>query len=195
MRLSRQEHQRGLPCPPPGDLPDPGTELISVTSPPLAGRFFTKGFPCDSAGKEATCNAGDLGSILGWEDPLEKGKGTHSSILAWRIPRTISMGSQRVGCDQATFTFRPILKFRIRKGRGFPGGSNSKESACSARDPSSVPGSGRSPGEGDGNLLQYSCLENSMDRGAWQATVHRVAKSQTRLSDKHTLKGDVQARR
>ena len=89
MQFSKQEHQRGLPCLPPGDLPDPGTELKSVTSPPLAGRFFTKGFPCGSAGKEATCNAGDLGSILGWEDPLEKGKGTHSSILAWRIPWTV----------------------------------------------------------------------------------------------------------
>ena len=87
--FSMQEYWRGLPCPPPGDLPDPGTELISVTSPPLAGRFFTKGFPCDSAGKEATCNAGDLGSILDWEDPLEKGKATYSRILAWRIPWTV----------------------------------------------------------------------------------------------------------
>ena len=43
------------------------------------------GFPCGSAGKESTCNAGDLGLVLGWEDPLEKGKATHSSILAWRI--------------------------------------------------------------------------------------------------------------
>ena len=49
--------------------------------------------------------------------------------------------------------------------------------------PGSVPGSGRSPGEGNGNLLQYSCLENRMGRGAWWATVHGVAKSQTQLSD------------
>ena len=55
------------------------------------------GFPCDSTGKESTCNVGDLGLIHGWEDPLEKGKVTHSSILAWRIPWTVeSMGSQRV---------------------------------------------------------------------------------------------------
>ena len=66
---------------------------------------------------------------------------------------------------------------------GFPGGSESKESACNAGDPGSIPGLGRSPGEGNDNLLQYSCLENPMDRGAWQATVHGVAKSQTRLSD------------
>ena len=49
----------------------------------------------------------------------------------------------------------------------FPGGSDSKESACNARDPGSIPGSVRSPGEGNGNPLQYSCLENSMDGGAW----------------------------
>ena len=66
---------------------------------------------------------------------------------------------------------------------GFPGGSDGKESACNAGDVGSVPGLGRSPGEGDGNPLQYSCLENSMDTGAWQATVHGVAKSRTRLSD------------
>ena len=51
---------------------------------------------------------------------------------------------------------------------GFPGGSNGKESACNAGDPGSIPGSGRSPGEGNGNPFQYSCLESSMDRGAWQ---------------------------
>ena len=66
---------------------------------------------------------------------------------------------------------------------GFPGGSDGKASACNAGDPGSIPGLGRSPGEGNGNPLQYSCLENSMDWGAWWATVHRVAKSQTRLSD------------
>ena len=59
---------------------------------------------------------------------------------------------------------------------GFPGGSDGKESACSVGDPGSVPGSGRCPGEGNGYPLQYSCLENSMDRGAWQATVHGVTK-------------------
>ena len=58
------------------------------------------GFSCGSAGKESAGNVGDLGSITGWKDTLEKGKATHSSILAWRIPWTIqSMGSQRVGHD------------------------------------------------------------------------------------------------
>ena len=65
---------------------------------------------------------------------------------------------------------------------GFPSGSDGKESAYNAGDLGSIPGLGRSPREGNGNPLQYSRLENSMDRGAWQATAHRVAKSQTRLS-------------
>ena len=66
---------------------------------------------------------------------------------------------------------------------GFPGGSDGKASACSVGDLGSIPGLGRSPGEGNGNPLQYSCLENSMDGGAWRATVHGVAKSRTWLSD------------
>ena len=67
--------------------------------------------------------------------------------------------------------------------KGFPGGSDRKESACNEGDPGLIPGSGRSPGEGNGNPVQYSCLENSMDRGAWRATVHGVEKSWMRLSD------------
>ena len=60
----------------------------------------------------------------------------------------------------------------------FPGVSDGKESACNSGDPGSIPESERSPGEGNGNPLQYSCLENSMGRGAWQATDHEVMKSQ-----------------
>ena len=66
---------------------------------------------------------------------------------------------------------------------GFPGGSDGKESTCNAGDLGSIPGSGRSSGEENSNPLQYSCLENPKDRGAWRFTVHRVAKSRTRLSD------------
>ena len=65
----------------------------------------------------------------------------------------------------------------------FPGGSEVKASACNAGDLGLIPGSERSPGEGNGNPLQYSCLENPMDGGAWWATVHGVGKSRTRLSD------------
>ena len=60
---------------------------------------------------------------------------------------------------------------------GFPGGSDGKDSTCSEGDPGSIPGSGRSSVEGNGNPLQYSCLENPMDRGVWQATVHGVTES------------------
>ena len=62
---------------------------------------------------------------------------------------------------------------------GFPCGSARKESACNAGDLGLIPALGRSPGEGKGNPRQSSCLENPMDRGAWQATVQRVTKSQT----------------
>ena len=77
----------------------------------------------------------------------------------------------------------PNFNFRKILGIFFPGGSEVKASACNAGDPGSIPGSGRSPGEGNGNPLQYSCLENPMDGGAWWATVPRVAKSLTWLSD------------
>ena len=66
---------------------------------------------------------------------------------------------------------------------GFPGGSEGKESACNAEDPGLIPGLGLSPGKGNGIPLQYSCLENSMDRGAWQAIVHGATKSQIQLSN------------
>ena len=65
----------------------------------------------------------------------------------------------------------------------FPGGSDSKAYASSTGDLGSIPGSGRSPGEGNGNPPQYSCLENPTDGGAWWDTVHGVAKSRTQLSD------------
>ena len=123
MGFSRQKSWSGLPCPPPGDFPDPGIKPISLVSPALAGGFFTT---------STTWHM--LTSLL--SDPV-----------------------------------------------GFPRGSDSKESACSAGHMGLIPRSGRSSGDGTGYPLQYSFLENSMDRGAWQATVHGVTKSQTRLSN------------
>ena len=111
---------------------------------------------------------------LGGEDLLEKEMATHSSTLAWKIPwteehgRLQSMGSQRVRHDWATSLHTVI---------GFPDGSVGKESACNAGNMGLIPGLGRFPGEGKGNPLQYSGLENLMDRGAWQATVHVVTES------------------
>ena len=66
---------------------------------------------------------------------------------------------------------------------GFLGGSEGKASACNAGELGLIPGSGRSPGEGNGNPLQYSCLENPMDREAWYTTVRGIAKSWTQMSD------------
>ena len=78
-----------------------------------------------------------------------------------------------------------MLKFiaQLKLGSGFPAGSDGKQSTCNVRDLDLIPGLGRSPGEGNGDPLRYSPLENSMDRGAWWATVHGVTKSQTWLSN------------
>ena len=109
---------------------------------------------------------------------------THSSVPAWRIPGMgepgglPSIGSQRVGHDWSNlaaaagraWVSQVALVVKIPPA-----------SAGDERDMCSIPGWGRSPGGGHGNPLQYSCLENSMDRGAWWATVHRVAKSRTQL--------------
>ena len=66
---------------------------------------------------------------------------------------------------------------------GFHGGPGGKVSACNEGGPGSIPGSGRYPGEGNSNPLQYSCVKNSMNRGAWWATIHGLTKNWTRLSD------------
>ena len=83
-------------------------------------------------------------------------------LIRWYCWHTLS-GLSRVSCHP------------LKETQGFPGGSVSKESACSVGDPGSIPGLGRSPGGGNRNLLRYSCLENPMDRGAWLAIrSHRV---------------------
>ena len=79
-----------------------------------------------------------------------------------------------------------ISYWGIADSPGFLAGSDSKESACSAGDPGLIPGSGSIRGEGNGYPLQYSCLENSMDRGDWLTAVHVIAKSWTGLSDSFT---------
>ena len=85
------------------------------------------------------------------------------------------------GCKELDMTEQLTLLLLCRI-RGFPGSSTVKESTCNAGDVSSIPGTGRSPGVGNGNSLQDSCLKSPMDRGAWRVTAHGVAKSWTRLS-------------
>ena len=125
----------------------------------------------------------------------------HSSILAWRIPLTEKPGRlQSIGSvghnwsDLACRSLSPTPSCKppssqkdMRNLWGFPGGSGGKESACNTGDPGSIPRLWRSHGEGNGNPLEYSCLENSKNRGAWRATVHGVTKSWMWLGDWHLM--------
>ena len=86
---------------------------------------------------------------------------------------------RKEGCDGNSFSYLRALGPQHEPMWGFPSDSDGKESACNARDTGLIPGWGRSPEEGNGCPLQYSCLENSMDRGAWWATARGVAKSRT----------------
>ena len=116
---------------------------------------------------------------------LEKEMATHSSILAWRIPGMgepgglPSMGSHRVGQDWSNLAVAAVYVW------GFPGSAGGKESTRQSwrgRVEGLIPGLGRSPGLRKDNPLQYSCLENPVDRRVWWPKVHGVAKSQTELS-------------
>ena len=115
---------------------------------------------------------------------LEKEMATHSSVLAWRIPGTgepgglLSMGLHRVGHNWSDLAAAAGIRMWVSLEW-----ASLVTPSCSAGDLGLILGSGRSPGEVNGNPLQYSCLENSMDWGAWRATVHGVAKSRRWLSD------------
>ena len=133
------------------------------------GKFI--GLFCSSDGKKLPAMQETWVWSLGQEDPLEKGTAIHSSILAWRIPWIEepywlqSVGFQRVGHDWATNPH--TLHGELANVLGFPCILVGKESACHAGDLGLISVSGRSPGEENSNPLQYSCLENPMDRGVW----------------------------
>ena len=140
---------------------------------------------------------------LGQEDPLEKGMAIHSSILAWSIPWKEELdglqpvGSQKVKHNGATEWLTSSFPYHNKQDvtwlltglhpehfdLGVLRRFSSAVKACNEWDLGSTPGSERSPGEGNGNLLQYYCLENPMDRGAWWSTVHGTTKSRIQLSD------------
>ena len=109
---------------------------------------------------------------LGWEDPPEKGKSTHSSILAWRIPWTVY---SPWSCKESDTT--EWLSLSLWSSQVVLTVKNLPVNSGDIKDSGLTPGSGRYPGERNGNTLQYSYLENPMDRGAWRATVHGIAKS------------------
>ena len=139
----------------------------------MKGKIYYQDFPGSSAGKEYTCNAGDPGLIPGLERSSGEGIGyplqySWASLVAQTVKNPPAM--------QETPVWFLVLKIHWRKDRlptpvflGFPGGSDGKESTCNAGGLDLIPELGRSPGEGNGHPLQFSCQENSMDRGAWQA--------------------------
>ena len=115
----------------------------------------------------------------------------YSGIL-W-LPHPFMFSHDQTGAEHlagaenpAGEAFLPALHQGKQDLRGFPGGSDGTGSACSVGDSGSIPALGRFPGEENGNPLQYSCLENPKDRGAWCTTVYEVAKSWTRLTQTHT---------
>ena len=136
--------------------------------------------------RNPTANAGELGSIPGSEWSPGGGNATHSRFLTWEIPWTEELGGlQSIGSqelDMTTSNMNITLNFFVKFINLFSS-SDVKESDCNAGDPDLIAGSGKSPGEGNGNLLLYSCLENPMNRGACWATVHGVSNSWIWLSD------------
>ena len=110
---------------------------------------------------------------LGQKDSLEKAMATHSSILAWRIPWTVhGVTKSRTQLSNFHSFIQSQVVWVVK---------TQPANAEDIRNTALIPRSGRSRGKGNGKPTQYSCLENPMDRGVWQATVHGVTKSQTRL--------------
>ena len=228
MGFSRREYWSELPCPPPGDLPNPGITAASLASPALAGGFWSlvpprihmcllienyllienwthvscvsciaSRFSITEPPGSPTCvyiyvcaythtgDVRDAGLIPGsWRSP---GGGQGNPLQYSCLKNPMDRGAwQAIGHRVTRSQIR--LKWLSMHAciyiyLGLPWWLSAKGSTCWCRDVGSTPGSGRSPGEGNGNPLQYSCLENPMDRGAWWATVHGVTKSQTRLSN------------
>ena len=139
------------------------------------------GFPGGPEVKASACSAGDPGSIP--ECGKSPGEGNGSPLQYSCLENPMEEGAWWATVHGVAKSRTRLSNFSYAVSWGFPVGSDSKESACNVEDLSSIPGLRRSPGVGNGNPLQYSCLENPMDRGAWQATVQRLEKSWTQMSD------------
>ena len=185
MGFSRQEYWSGLPFPSPGDLSNPGVETESLA---LAGRFFMAELP----GKPHTWLYWSLkflkhhGRISGtpgvWTTMIMS---STSNSITWRsdvIVLIAILSLREESAFQSVFQgFNWIWAALLPASQVALVVKNLTANAGDVRDADSIPESGRSPGRGHGNPLQYSCLETPMDRGAWRTTVYGVTKSQTRL--------------
>ena len=152
--------------PPQGNIPDPETEAASLKSPVVAGRFFTT-----STTWEALYPLNNLINCVKVFIPFLQMRKLYPRELKW-----FNYGH--------TDKWRSRNCLLISRNCGFPGDASGKESTCNAGDPGLIPGSGRSPGGRNGYPLQYSCLENSMDREAWKAT---ESQNWTCVSTQHSL--------
>ena len=209
MEFSRQEYWSGLPFSPPGDVPDPQIIPESPVSPAQERGFFTtepRGLSCCPSKKtpEHMCPATSRYRVTRWTPGARKWGITWDQpcshfdygLRKWTlVVKTPSLWDFRGGPMiktalplQGASIWYLVGKLRSRVPHlwnsvlapGFPTDSGSKESAHNAGDVGSIPESGRSPGGGNGNPFhQYSCLENSMDRGAWRTTVQGIAKNWT----------------
>ena len=157
MEFYKQEHWSELSFSPPGDHPN---SRIEPGSPTLQANFLLSEPP-----RKSMCSYRLLDKIRLWFLWPRQIFSPGSPALLALCPQS----PYRI-CSPPVSLWLPVCP-----------GSDGKESACNAGDPGLIPESGRSPGGGNDNPLQYSCLENPMDRGAWWATVHGLAKSQTQL--------------
>ena len=165
MGFSRREYWSGLSFPSPEDLPDPEMEPTSPESPASAGRFFTT----ESPGKPSFTPIALCTFLWSNTHPTLNAPPTAQSTFPQKIQKP-------AGHSRPSIKVVVIYTLLSLSLGDFPSGSVVKNLPADAGDAGSIPESGRSPGEGNSNLLQFSCLENSMDRGDWWATVHGVTK-------------------
>ena len=184
-----------------GPLTPPGSGLTSgllerpVLPPPVA--IDTASYKIFVSGKSGVGKTALVAKLAGLEVPVVHHETTGESLLGglpWGGEKTRPGPHELESVTSPTCysaTPEPLHPLSLHKRlcaspwdcgvastrAGFPCGSDGRESACNAGDLGSIPGVGRSPGGGHGNILHYSCLENPVDRGAWQATVYRVAES------------------
>ena len=131
----------------------------------------------NSAGKESTCNSGDPSSIPG--SGRSPGEGHGHPLQYTCLENPMGSGAWQTTVHRVAKSQTRLKRQHVRKYKDFRGGSDGRESACDTGDLGSNPGSGRYPGEGHDNPVQYSCLENPLDRGAWRATVRGIPKNWT----------------